>query len=161
MREILRLYDTFWRTPIAPSILAMLQRQPAGRLQRPQRQPPSRRVLLLEDVTCDCALCEASATGGGFGTGGTVEEMRAIEGHGDALEIMGSGFCLCLRALAGACRHEVVDMLTGGGPLEARNFRPHACPVIYMCRASQATCGVVILCLWGSNPASPPDRTAL
>ena len=30
-----------------------------------------------------------------------------------------------------------------------------------MCRASQATCGVEVLCLWGSNPASPPIRTAL
>ena len=34
---------------------------------------------------------------------------------GDVLEMMGSGYVWCLHALAGACRPEVVDMLTGGG----------------------------------------------
>ena len=39
---------------------------------------------LLEDVTCDRALpwCEVSAAGGGFGAWESVEEMKAIEGHG-------------------------------------------------------------------------------
>ena len=80
--------DTVWRTPLAPSILTMQQWQLAGRLHRPQRQPPGRRVLLLEDVTCDRALswCEASAAaGGGVGAWESVEEMRAIEGHGECV----------------------------------------------------------------------------
>ena len=63
-----------------------LQLPLAGRLQRPQPQPPGWRVLLLDDVTCDSALCEASAAGGGCGglcwAGEPVEEMRAIESHG-------------------------------------------------------------------------------
>ena len=64
----------------------LLQLPPAGLLQRQQQQPPGWRVLLLDDVTCDRALCEASAAGGGCwgrcGAGEPVEEMRAIESHG-------------------------------------------------------------------------------
>ena len=42
-------------------------------------------------------------------------QLRQLRDMVYASEMMGSGYGWCLRALAGACRPEVVDMLTGGG----------------------------------------------
>ena len=51
----------------------------------------------------------------GLGHGNQLRRLGQLRDMGYASEMMGSGYGWCLRALAGACRPEVVDMLTGGG----------------------------------------------